>query len=169
MRREENVSAQQSPAQADARLPGAHAHARRSAGARAPAEEGSQAADRLSERSGGEGLRRRERVRRGSEYQRAYRAGRRRSGSLVTLHFLPNETGAARVGVTVSRKVGNSVVRHRVKRRILESYRRAAWRATLPGWDFVVHVKPAAATATFSTLRAQIDALFAGAVGERRS
>jgi ribonuclease P protein component len=167
VRREENVSAQQSPAQADARLPGADAHARRSTGAGAPAEEGSQAADRLSQGSG-ERLRRHQRVRRGSEYQRAYRAGRRRNASLATLHFVPNETEAARLGVTVSRKVGNSVVRHRVKRRIVEAWRRAPWRATLPAWDFVVHVKPAAAEASFASLRGEIEALFGGAVRERR-
>jgi ribonuclease P protein component len=122
----------------------------------------------VSPGSGGERLRRQERVRRGSEYQRAYRAGRRRNGSFVTLHFVPNEAGAARLGVTVSRKVGNSVVRHRVKRRIVESYRRAPWRAALPAWDFVVHVKPTAAGASFVSLREQLDALFAGAMGERR-
>jgi ribonuclease P protein component len=66
------------------------------------------------------------------------------------------------VGVTVSRKVGNSVVRHQVKRRILEVYRRSDWRARLPAWDFVVHVKPAAGTAGYAALRQELDRLFTG-------
>jgi len=106
-------------------------------------------------------------VRRRGDYLRAYRRGRRRSGALVTLHFVANETGEARLGVTVSRKVGNSVVRHRVKRRIGESFRRSPARTGLAGWDLVVHVKPAAAAADFAALRQEIDALLRG-VGEVR-
>ena len=107
-------------------------------------------------------------MRRRGDYLRAYRRGRRRSGALVTLHFVANDGAQARLGVTVSRKVGNSVVRHRTKRRIVEVFRRSAARAGLVGWDLVVHVKPAAAEADFAALRHEIDALFHGAAGARR-
>jgi ribonuclease P protein component len=86
----------------------------------------------------------------------------------VTLHFVPNEGGEARVGVTVSRKVGGSVVRHRIKRRILEAYRQWPERRALPAWDFVVHVKPGAAEAGFAALRAELLRLFQGASEGRR-
>jgi ribonuclease P protein component len=68
----------------------------------------------------------------------------------------------------VSRKVGNSVVRHRIKRHVVEIFRRAPARAGLEGWDLVVHVKPAAAEADFAALRHEIDALLHGAAGARR-
>ena len=80
----------------------------------------------------------------------------------MVLHFIPNEAEAPRVGITISRKVGNSVVRHRVKRRLLEAYRRAPWRGQLPPWDFVVHVKPAAAAADYAAVRQELDRLFGG-------
>ena len=178
MRREENVSAQQSAAQAHARVSGADADAARAGGVVAAAAQGAEASERLSGGagpvvagpSGGERLRRRDRVRRSGEYLAAYRRGRRRSGALLTLHYGPNEAGLARLGVTVSRKVGNSVVRHRVKRRLVEIYRRAPVRADLPAWDFVVHVKPAAATAPFAELRGELLALLgAAASGRARS
>lgn len=86
----------------------------------------------------------------------------------MTLHFVTNDGAQARLGVTVSRKVGNSVVRHRVKRRIVEIFRRSTARAGLVGWDLVVHVKPAAAEAGFAAMRHEIDALFHGAAGARR-
>jgi ribonuclease P protein component len=107
-------------------------------------------------------------VRRRVDYLRAYRRGRRRSGVLVTLHFVANDETQARLGVTVSRKVGNSVVRHRVKRRIVEAFRRSPARAALCGWDLVVHAKPAAADAPFAALRHEIDVLLRGAAEARR-
>ena len=177
MRREENVSAQQPAAQAHARVPGAHAHPPRPGRAVAPPPQGPQAAERLTAAAsaagaaaapGGERLRREQRVRRRADYLRAYRRGRRRSGALVTLHFVANEGAPARLGVTVSRKVGNSVVRHRVKRRIVEAFRRSPARAALQGWDLVVHVKPAAAAVEFAALRQEIDALLRGAAETRR-
>ena len=177
MRREENVSAQQPAAQAHARVPGAHAHPSRAGGAVAPPAQGPEAAERLSAAEGtgaglaagaGERLRREQRVRRRAEYLRAYQRGRRRSGALVNLHFVANDGAQARLGVTVSRKVGNSVVRHRTKRRIVEVFRRSPARAALTGWDLVVHVKPAASAAGFAALRHEIDALLHGAAGQRR-
>ncbi len=107
-------------------------------------------------------------MRRRGDYLRTYRRGRRRSGALVILHFFPNDDGVARLGVTVSRKVGNSVVRHRIKRCIVEVFRRSPARAGLPSWDFVVHVKPDAAAADFAALRHEIEGLLRGAAEGRR-
>jgi ribonuclease P protein component len=100
-------------------------------------------------------------VRRSADYVKAYRQGRRRGGSLVTLHFVPNERAAVRVGVTVSRKVGNSVVRHRVKRRLLEAFRRWPGRAELAALDVVIHVRPEAASASYAALRQELERLLA--------
>jgi ribonuclease P protein component len=116
---------------------------------------------------GDQSLPRRARVRRSPEYLRAYRRGRRRAGALMTLHYVPNEAGLPRLGVTVSRKVGDSVVRHRVKRRIVEAFRRSPLRAALPAWDFVAHVKPPAAAADHAALRQELEALLAGAIRGR--
>ena len=54
-----------------------------------------------------------------------------------------------RLGVTVSRKVGNSVVRNRVKRRIRAWFRVA--RSAFPeAWDIVVIARPQAADLEFA-------------------
>ena len=116
MRREENVSAQQSAPEADPRVPRADADPARPGGAVAAAAQGPGAPERLTSSSPppvsppvDESLRRTSRVRRGPEYLRAYRRGRRRSGALMILHYVPNEAGIPRLSVTVSRKVGDSV------------------------------------------------------------
>lgn len=105
--------------------------------------------------SSGESLRREEGLRRRADFLQCYRTGRRRHGSLVILYFLKREPEPphARIGITASRKVGSSVVRHRVKRRIREIYRRSRERSLLPPYDIVVHVLPAARQADFEALR----------------
>lgn len=61
----------------------------------------------------------------------------------------------ARLGVTVSRRVGNAVVRNRIKRRIREWFRRQSQQTT-GAHDILVIARPAAArlrgAATFAEL-----------------
>jgi ribonuclease P protein component len=61
----------------------------------------------------------------------------------------------SRIGLTVSRKVGNAVVRNRVRRRLREIVR--THRELLaPGCDHVVVAFPPLAQADFATLREEL-------------
>ena len=110
-----------------------------------------------------------QKVRRRADYLRCYRTGRRRQGSLALLYFVPNQLEGPRLGITASRKVGNAVVRHRLKRRIKEIYRRWQDRDKLPALDLVVHLKTEAGASDFRSLREELLRLFSGlrARGER--
>lgn len=99
---------------------------------------------------GSEGLAPEHRLRRRVDYQRCYQRGRRLHGSLLTLHFAPNQLSHPRLGITASRKVGGAVVRQRLKRRVREIYRRWSERGRLPGVDVVVHLKPTSAAGRFA-------------------
>jgi len=64
---------------------------------------------------------------------------------------LPNESGRARVGLTVSNKVGNSVVRNKIRRRLRELYRKR--QLMMPkGIDLVLIARTSAAEADFAAL-----------------
>ena len=111
-----------------------------------------------------------ERIRRRADFLRCYRTGRRRHGDIAILYFVPNELGHPRLGITASKKVGDAVERHRLKRRIKEIYRRWQERASLPSMDLVMHLKPEARGADWEPLRGEVLRLFSGVArrgGER--
>ena len=74
--------------------------------------------------SGGERFPRRFRIRRRRDFQHVFQHGRRISSPEFRLAFCPNDLGHPRLGLAVSRAVGNAVRRNRVKRRIREVFRR---------------------------------------------
>lgn len=76
---------------------------------------------------------------------------------LVAPTFPPDEGAHPRLGTTVSRRVGSSVVRSRVKRRIREWFRRSY--AELPaGRDLVVIARAGAADLPQAAVSAQLSA-----------
>jgi ribonuclease P protein component len=115
----------------------------------------------------GERLLPRERLVRRADYLRCYRTGRRRLGGLVILYFAPSSLGHPRIGITTTRKVGNAVVRHRLKRRIKEIWRRWPDRQRLNWIDLVVHLKPEARKAGFDELARDFLGLLDGLASRR--
>lgn len=98
-------------------------------------------------------------LRKSADFQSCYQTGRRRHGALATLHVRPNDLGVPRLGITASRKVGGAVVRTRLKRWVRETYRRHPQRGALPAVDLVVHLKPGASAADFSSFRSELERL----------
>ena len=64
-----------------------------------------------------------ESLKRNADFQNVYKNGKSYANRHLVLYVLDNQTGHNRLGISVSKKVGNSVVRHRVTRLIRESYR----------------------------------------------
>ena len=71
-----------------------------------------------------------------SEFKEVYEHGISAANSLLAVYALSGE-GDLRLGISVSKKVGNSVVRHRVTRMIRESFRKLR-PELVPGCSIVV-------------------------------
>ena len=62
-------------------------------------------------------------LRKNLEFQAVYRNGKSKANRCFVMIIKKNDTSSNRVGISVSKKVGNSVVRHRITRLVRESYR----------------------------------------------
>ena len=83
-----------------------------------------------------------EKLRKNSEFQRVYRSGRSKANKDLVMIVEKGESGPSRYGFSVSKKVGNSVVRHHVTRYLRESVRKYdAW--VTPGCRIVIIARPA--------------------------
>ena len=58
-----------------------------------------------------------------SDFKQVYRSGKSYANKYLVMYVLENGTDRNRLGISVSKKVGNSVVRHRITRLVRESYR----------------------------------------------
>ncbi|MEO8092536.1 MAG: ribonuclease P protein component [bacterium] len=95
-------------------------------------------------RSSGEG-RKRGRLSRSGDFDRVYREGRSHGNRFLVLYAFPRPAGDAgsdvRLGISVSRKVGNAVDRNAVKRSLKEAFWQLGDRLP-PAHDFVLVARP---------------------------
>ena len=95
-----------------------------------------------------------------------YKTGRKIHSERFVLFWRENRIGHHRLGITVSRKVGNSVVRNRAKRLLREIFRKSFRK--IPGqFDLVINVKSSCAGASYIELKSEFLAA-AQRVGQSR-
>lgn len=74
-------------------------------------------------RKGREILKSSESMKSNTNFKKVYHNGKSYANMYLIMYVFKNETEKNRVGISVSKKVGNSVIRHRLTRLIRESYR----------------------------------------------
>ena len=98
------------------------------------------------------------RLRRRSEFLKVQESGTKVSSQHLLGLALRRDASAARVGFTVSSKVGPSVVRNRVRRRLREIYRKRQGMLP-PGVELVFIAKQSAAHADSTALTESVEAI----------
>lgn len=62
-------------------------------------------------------------IKKNSEFQKVYKNGKSYANKHLVMYVLKNDKTKSRIGISVSKKVGNSVIRHRMTRLIRECFR----------------------------------------------
>jgi ribonuclease P protein component len=95
------------------------------------------------------------RIRKHKIYQLLFRKGRRIALPHFVIYYSVNDSGPSRLGTTVSRKVGNAVVRNRCKRQLKEFFRciRYLLKSSL---DLSILARPGAAELTSQQIRQEL-------------
>jgi ribonuclease P protein component len=101
------------------------------------------------------GFSRSDRLLKHSDFERVYKQGRRHFSSHMTVFYLRQAEGGARVGFTVGRVLGGAVERNRIKRRLREAVRLR--RSVLKGAvDVVINPKKSVLTLEFSVVLEEV-------------
>ncbi len=105
-------------------------------------------------------MRREERLTKPQQYALVYSKGSSWVSNLVVMKALPNGLTLSRYGFSVSKRVGKAVTRNRVKRLLREILRIMPLKSA---WDIIFIVRPAAATADYTSLKRAIEDLLSRA------
>ena len=62
-------------------------------------------------------------LKKNNDFQNVYQNGKSKANKYLVMYVLKNDLNINRLGISVSKKVANSIVRHRLTRLIRESYR----------------------------------------------
>ena len=92
------------------------------------------------------------------EFRSMYARGKNAAGVYLAVYARRNRSGLLRLGLTVSSKIGNAVVRNRTRRRIREAYRLREEMFS-PGYDIVIVARGRAVEAPFEALQRELVAL----------
>ena len=96
-----------------------------------------------------------ESLKKNRDFQIVYRRGKSYANKLLVMYVLENGLKMNRIGISVSKKVGNSVVRHHITRLIRESYRLHEEMFN-SGLDIVVIARAGAKTASYHQIESAL-------------
>ena len=89
------------------------------------------------------------------DFKEIYRTGKSFANKYLIMYVKKNTFSYNRIGISVSKKVGNSVVRHRLTRLIRESYRLAE-DSVLSGLDIIVVARVGARGKVYSEIESAL-------------
>ncbi len=96
-----------------------------------------------------------ESLKKNRQFQFVYKNGKSYANKYLVMYVKENGTERNRLGISVSKKVGNSVVRHRVTRLVRESYRlhEAVFNS---GLDIVIVARVSAASVGYEEIESAL-------------
>ena len=96
-----------------------------------------------------------ESLKKNSNFKNVYTHGKSYANKYLVMYMLENNQDINRLGISVSKKVGNSVVRHRITRLVRESYRLHE-NIFNSGLDIVVVARKGASTVRYAEIESAL-------------
>ncbi len=96
-----------------------------------------------------------ESLKKSADFRKVYKTGKSYANRLLVMYAKENGSDRNRFGISVSKKVGNSVVRHHLARLLRESYRLHE-EMFHSGWDIVVVARAGAKTASYHEIESAL-------------
>lgn len=93
-----------------------------------------------------------ESLKKNRDFRTVYRKGKSYANKYLVMYIMENHQNRNRLGISVSKKVGNSVVRHRIIRLVRESYRLHE-NIFNSGLDIVVVARGCASEASYEEIK----------------
>ena len=94
-------------------------------------------------------------LRNNREFQMVYNEGNSKANRYLVLYYRKNDLEYNRLGISVSKKVGNSIVRHRVTR-VIREVMRLHWGEIKSGYDIVIVARPSAKDSDYGKFESAI-------------
>ncbi|MBN2258943.1 MAG: ribonuclease P protein component [Clostridiales bacterium] len=100
------------------------------------------------------------------EFKNVYKRGQSVVGRYLVVYYLKNRQGFNRLGLTASKKVGNSVVRNRTRRLIKENFRQIESHLS-QGYDIVIVARVSSGHASYYDIQSNLKKLLKVLLVER--
>ena len=96
-----------------------------------------------------------ESLKKNHDFQNVYKNGKSMANRFLIMYVLPNDLDKNRIGISVSKKVGNSVIRHHLTRLIRESYRLHE-EMFHSSWDIVIVARTTAKDISYKEMESAV-------------
>ncbi|MDD3402436.1 MAG: ribonuclease P protein component [Hespellia sp.] len=96
-----------------------------------------------------------ESLKKNKDFQKVYKTGKSFANKYLVMYLLENDSSENHIGISVSKKVGNSIVRHHLTRLIRESYRLQEAHFQ-KGYDIVVIARMSAKDRTYHEIESAL-------------
>ena len=96
-----------------------------------------------------------ESLKKNQDFKVVYQNGTSYANRLLVMYVLKNQHKKNRLGISVSKKVGNSIVRHRVTR-VIREVMRLHWGEIKSGYDIVIVARPSAKDSDYGKFESAI-------------
>jgi ribonuclease P protein component len=155
-----DISSTHNQEEEDSRIPGKDEHRGRSGCYQEEKKKGTEEAGRLT------GARIYHPLRRRGDFKAVFDHGSKFSSKNLVIYSRPSGLSFSRIGLAVSRKVGNAVTRNRIKRRLREAVRKHLKDLSI-AYDIVIVARRTAAEAGFADLDRDLSRFFSRLVHEK--